>query len=66
MPPAERLHPTDDPVGLSRRADILVSLSDELPENISEYGPTQQRLLNLLKKKRSLARRADRLRLTQS
>ena len=39
------------PVGLSRRADILVSLNEELPENLSDFGATQQRLLNLLKKR---------------
>lgn len=39
------------PVGLSRRADILVSLDDELPENLGDFGPTQQRLLKLLKKR---------------
>ena len=53
------------PVGLSRRADILAAINDELPENLGDFGTTQQRLLNLLKKE-PLARRADRLRLTQS
>ena len=37
------------PVGLSRQADILVSLSDECQKTLASTA-TQQRLLNLLKK----------------
>jgi len=36
------------PTGLSRRADILVSLAGELPKDLEGFGSTQKRLLKLL------------------
>jgi len=36
------------PTGLSRRADILVSLTGELPKDLEGFGSTQKRLLKLL------------------
>ena len=36
------------PAGLSRRADILVSLAGELPKDLEGFGSTQKRLLKLL------------------
>lgn len=36
------------PTGLSRRADVSVAPLSSLPTNLSEFSPTQQRLLKLL------------------
>lgn len=42
------------PVGLSRRADILVELVENNIRNLQDLGSTQQRLLNLLAKRGAL------------
>ncbi len=42
------------PTGLSRRADILVSLAGELPKDLEGFGSTQKRLLKLLENRGDL------------
>ncbi len=42
------------PTGLSRRADIQVGLTTDLPQDLKRFGSTQQRLLKLLAKRGEL------------
>ena len=42
------------PTGLSRRADICLSLQADLPPDLSAFSQTQQRLLKLLKSRGNL------------